>query len=341
MSESNLPGGGVASYMGAQVMDRALPEGSVVGSWDAGVIGYFSRFPVVNLDGLVNSYNHLRARPVQLKEDQLKEDLDFYRRYGVTHFANYRRHDRIPNNPIFQGAPFDSWHDMHRFTLWTYDPSPSETRSEKSYSQEIWDNMKPGFDYLSDGVGIVLNGRMAQAFAKDCAPNKPLVWTWNEQEYERILIEPGLYRSGANMCVARRVLPRGDGQPQQVKIAPLNHLADLTTERDPIIQSRFNVHLANGSLIYAKSQCGEAEVEARFFANIYPVDADDLPARLRQRGYETIDFNFYDYGAIAADERCWAAINLPNYPIAEMHAGQYAELADGYVHIWDGAYRLE
>ena len=30
-------------------MNRVLPEGSVIGSRDAGVIGYFSRFPVVNL----------------------------------------------------------------------------------------------------------------------------------------------------------------------------------------------------------------------------------------------------------------------------------------------------
>ena len=50
------------SHMGVQVMDRVLPEDSVVGSWDAGVIGYFSRFPVVNLDGLVNSYDYMRAR---------------------------------------------------------------------------------------------------------------------------------------------------------------------------------------------------------------------------------------------------------------------------------------
>ena len=34
----------------------------MVGSWDSGVIGYFSRFPVVNLDGLVNSYDYLRAQ---------------------------------------------------------------------------------------------------------------------------------------------------------------------------------------------------------------------------------------------------------------------------------------
>ena len=31
-----------------------LPPGSMVGSWNAGIFGYFSEVPVVNLDGLVN-----------------------------------------------------------------------------------------------------------------------------------------------------------------------------------------------------------------------------------------------------------------------------------------------
>ena len=43
-------------------MNPMLPEDSVVGSWDAGVIGYFSRYQVVNLDGLANSYGYLRAK---------------------------------------------------------------------------------------------------------------------------------------------------------------------------------------------------------------------------------------------------------------------------------------
>ena len=45
-------------------MNRLLPEDSVVGSWDAGIIAYFSRFPVVNLDGLVSSYDYSHATNV-------------------------------------------------------------------------------------------------------------------------------------------------------------------------------------------------------------------------------------------------------------------------------------
>ncbi len=60
-SDNNRLGRNIPSYMGVRIMDRLLPDDSVVGSWDAGVIGYFSRFPVVNLDGLVNSYDYLHA----------------------------------------------------------------------------------------------------------------------------------------------------------------------------------------------------------------------------------------------------------------------------------------
>ena len=169
---------GVASYMGMQVTNRALPEGSVIGSWDAGVIGYFSRFPVVNLDGLVNSYAYFHARPIQLKEDQPKETIDFYRRYGITHFANGRRHGQTPNNVIFEGAPFGGWNDVeHHFTLWTYTPPPRETYVEVDYSQRVWNSLQPHLNYSLDGVGVVMAGRTAQAFAKDCAQDEPMVWT--------------------------------------------------------------------------------------------------------------------------------------------------------------------
>ena len=332
----------IASYMGAQVMNRALPEGSVIGSWDAGVIGYFSRFPVVNLDGLVNSYAHLRARSIQQTEG-----LNFHRRYGVTHFANNQwRHrnrwpDRIPNNVIFEGPPLYSSYGEYRFRLWTYDPEPG-AHIETNHSQRVWDSLQPHFDYSSDGTGVLLAGRTAQAFAKGCLPINPMVWTYiDEQKHERILIEPNLYRTRTGMCVASRMLPPGDVQTAQVKITPLKaYFANLTASIEPIIRSDFDVYLIDRSLIYAKTQCSQADVEGRFFANIYPAETDDLPAHLRQRGYETIDFDFNDYGALAADRQCWAALNLPGYPIAEIHAGQYAATTDGYNYLWEDTYRF-
>ena len=327
----------IVSYMGVQVMNRALPEGSVIGSWDAGVIGYFSRFPTVNLDGLVNSYDHIHARP-----GQRAENLNFYRRYGLTHFANNLRYDQIPNTVIFEGAPFDSWNGAeHHFTLWTYAPAP-DAYAKIDYSQQIWERLQPRFDYSSsDGVGVVLAGRTAQAFAKDCLSDNPLVWTWNEPKYERtIKLEINPYRSRANMCVDARVLPHNADQPPQTNMTPLNAYFDkLERSSEPIIRGDFDVYLSGNSLIYTKSQCSQDDVKPRFFANISTMDTDALPDNIRRRGYETIDFNFNEYGAIAPNGRCLAALDLPNYPIAEIRAGQYAATADRYRYTWEGSYR--
>ena len=334
----------ISSYMGVQVMNRALPEGSVIGSWDSGVIGYFSRFPVVNLDGLVNSYDYLRSSPIK----QI-EGINFYLRYGITHFANNQWLDRIPN-VIFEGAPYDDTppYDEYQiqFRLWTY-PS-SDAPVEIDHSRWIWERLNPHFDYSSDGVGVVLAGRTAQAFAKDCAPDETLVWTWQDHKHERsvrLAINP--YRSSANMCVDARVLPRNAHLPVQADmITPQNaystNLPDSLEPLDslePIIRSDFDVYIADRSLIYTKPQCSQEDVAARFFASVFPIDAINLPARVRENGYYIIDFAFDEYGAFAADGSCWAEVKLPGYPITEIHTGQYAVAEDGYRYLWeDNAY---
>ena len=338
----------ITYYMGVQVMNRALPEDSVIGSWDADLIGYFSRFPVVNLDGVVNSYDYFnviqqrrltRKETHNLSEPQVAEII---RRYGVTHFANILWRDKSSNNVIFQGAPFDVWDDQRQFRIWTYDPL-TDTRDRVDNSHWVWDNLKPHFNYLSDDVGVLLAGRTAQAFVKDCAADDLLIWTWSDQKYGRsVSLASTPYQSSASMCVDARVLPRGAGQKAKAKMATLDaYLANYTASGEPIIRSDFDVHLTDGSLIYTKSQCAQEDVEGRFFANIYPVDTDVLASRLKQRGYETIDFSFTDYGAIAADGWCWAAVSLPNYPVAEIHAGQYVTTADGYYYTWDDVYRFD
>lgn len=61
-----------------------LPDDAVVGSFDAGVIGYFAGRPVVNLDGLVNSFEWYDAR-----QEGTAATAEFLRRAGVTHIANH------------------------------------------------------------------------------------------------------------------------------------------------------------------------------------------------------------------------------------------------------------
>jgi hypothetical protein len=67
-------------HMGVDFLN-GLPPGSVIGSWDAGYLGYFTTHPVVNLDGLVNNYDYLRI----LTDEGLSAYLDST---GITHLAN-------------------------------------------------------------------------------------------------------------------------------------------------------------------------------------------------------------------------------------------------------------
>jgi hypothetical protein len=69
------------SFEGVQWMNENLPDGTVVGSTDSGVIGYFSRHRVINLDGLVNSAEFLAAVKSQSVESWIRAS-------GINYFAN-------------------------------------------------------------------------------------------------------------------------------------------------------------------------------------------------------------------------------------------------------------
>lgn len=68
----------------AEWMAVNLPADAVVGSWDAGVVAYFAERPVVNLDGLVNSYDWYEARREGPDATQA-----FLRAAGISHVANH------------------------------------------------------------------------------------------------------------------------------------------------------------------------------------------------------------------------------------------------------------
>ena len=102
---------GVAVYVGTTVMNRVLPEDSVVGSWDAGIVGYFSRFPVMNLDGLVNSWEYLRAR------QEGTEAAFRQQRRRLTHLANVQR-SPMPGGR-YEGPRFLLGEESYQFMVWS------------------------------------------------------------------------------------------------------------------------------------------------------------------------------------------------------------------------------
>ncbi len=156
----------IAQYAGVQIMNDALPDGSVIGTWDSGVTAYFSRFPVVNIDGLVNSYDYFHASNVREngRTSLEREYAPIYGEFGITHFVNFARGNTYDEHVLYQSPLIPSG---RRLIIWLWEPL------EKSDAfAEFWDSMEPHFDYNSDGTAMVVDDRLVQLFAADCAPNE-------------------------------------------------------------------------------------------------------------------------------------------------------------------------
>jgi hypothetical protein len=72
-----------ARYRGSITLREKVPKGAVVGSWNAGVLGFYSGLPVVNLDGLINGWEFLPY----LEQGNM---ADYIRDHGIQYIADTR-----------------------------------------------------------------------------------------------------------------------------------------------------------------------------------------------------------------------------------------------------------
>ena len=321
------------STAGVQVMNRLLPEGSVVGSWDAGILGYFSIFPVVNLDGLVNSSEYLHdLRAYGYVYARNPPDGSGHsrviRQSGITHFANM-----VDVEKRFQHTLYDSATRFRSrtFKIWKLEPVAAFF--------DFYERMKPRFDYESDGVGLIVDGSLAQAFTQDCGPDEPAVWSWGDQANETIA--KAWRRAQTGLCVTYVVLPYDAALPARIKtMSADDYLARLNGDSQPAIRSDFDVYLTENRLIYAKEQCAEDDTAPAFFLHIDPVDADDLPDHRKRHGFDNLDFGFEQPDATFGDT-CMVTVPLPSYDIGVIRTGQYVQTDDGFKNLWEGEINLD
>ena len=302
-----------AVYGGTQLMNRVLPEDSVVGAWDAGVIGYFSRFPVVNLDGLVNSYDYFHAR-----NSAGDGYAPLYREFGITHFAKDTRFESSLLNIL------NRW----ELQLW-----PIGLPADENTVARIWERIEPHFDHQSDGIGLIVDGRLALAFVRNCAPNELTILSWVGLGEETVAKD----WTQIGPCVAAFVLPRNARPPVSVETTdvPLgDYLARLLGDNQPAIRSDWEVYLVGNSLIYKKKQCTPEDVEPMFFLHLAPGDVNDLPSHRKQYGFDNLDFAFGNHRIPIKGEVCTAGRVLPDYAIAAVRTGQYT----GEGRIWEGSF---
>ena len=307
-----------AVYGGTQLMNRVLPEDSVVGAWDAGVIGYFSRFPVVNLDGLINSYDYFHAR-----NSAGDGYAPLYREFGITHFAKPTR---------FEGSPLDI------LSRWELQLWPIGLPADDNTVARTWERIEPHFDHQSDSIGLIVDGRLALAFVRNCAPNELTVLSWVGLGEETAAKD--WTRTQTGLCVAALVLPHNALPPVSVETTGVllgDRLARLLGDSPPAIRSDWDVYLIENSLIYVnKDPCSPQDVEPTFFLHLDPVDMNDLPRHRKQYGFDNLDFAFVHHRIPIRGEVCAAVRALPDYAIAAVRTGQYT----GEGRIWEGSFEV-
>ena len=112
------------------------------------------------------------------------------------------------------------------------------------------------------------------------------------------------------------------------------HRAAASTE--PVARSVFDVHLADGALLYVKEPCEQADTDARFFLHVVPQSADDLQEDRREYGFNGLDFDFFLNGAWF-DGKCAARVPLPDYPAASVRTGQHVS---GVRELWSAEFAV-
>ena len=118
-------------------------------------------------------------------------------------------------------------------------------------------------------------------------------------------------------------------------------LKRLIAQRDKrIIASVFDVYLDRKRLLYVKEECRPADLKARFFLHVIPVDARDLPAPRRAYGFDNRNFS-QGYWELD-DRRCITRGWLPAYPIRQIRTGQFVKDAQGaYRNLWEGEFVMD
>ena len=202
-----------------------------------------------------------------------------------------------------------------------------------SRSDWFWQRMEPHFDHRSDGVGLIVDGRMAQGFVRDCVPDELAVWSWTGAVDEQAAKPWTQTQTG--LCVDARVLPHNALPPVRVETMWADdYVARLVGDSRPVIRFDWDVYLVGNSLIYKKERCISEDTEPTFFLRLDPVDVNHLPGHRKQYGFDNHDFRFGRYGWRVA-ETCLARVPLPEYDIATMTTGQYIP-DEG--QIWQGSF---
>ena len=112
------------------------------------------------------------------------------------------------------------------------------------------------------------------------------------------------------------------------------------TQGAPAARAHYDVYFdaARGALTYARAPCARADMAARFFLHVVPVNAGDLPDHRVRDGHDNLDFNLPAQALF--DGKCLAAVRLPEYAVDHVRTGQ-TERQDGvWTALWEETIRF-
>ena len=308
---------GLHSYMGVAVMNRLLPENTLVGSFDSGVVGYFARAQVVNLDGLVNSYGN--------KEALGDRDNNVFAMFGLSYVGNVFNKSRPrslfgEDRLVFETHANGLWGPKH-FRLYSLGEHPARFR----------ERMAARLERQADGTGLLSLGRLAQAFATECAADEVAEWTFDA----RVRAISTWTRAADGSCASAAVFPHPPSSPPRVRRTALGEaVTGWAGGKPPAIRADadngggFDVYLVGSRLLYVKEVCEQGDVRTPFFLHLVQVGDDFEEMGLAA----SRNFLLKDYGNWVVDGHCLADVPLPNGSGAVIRTGQYT--TDGWV--WHG-----
>ena len=306
-------GSDLHSYSGTLVLNRLLPKNTLVGSWDSGVVGYFAHFPVMNLDGLANTYDYKQALDIG----------PFDRKLGLSYVANLFRRQA---GHYFEGGTL-----LLETHAGGHNPNKLGGNQFRIFGNSdvaaAWDGIASYLERQADGTGLLVSGRIAQAFAEECGTT---VAEWSFADKVGAISHWTQTVSG---CASAIVLPREYRSPLRVRRAALGEaVTGLTGVRPPMSRVHsthpggFDVHLVGRRLIYVKEDCERADVETTIYLHLRMIDDDSLGSDKSARtSHANHDFLLEYYGgwdAGGVEGPCLADVPLPRRPIAAVRTGQ-------------------
>jgi len=113
------------------------------------------------------------------------------------------------------------------------------------------------------------------------------------------------------------------------------------TQGAPAARARYDVRFdaARGALTYARAPCVPADLAARFFLHVVPVDADDLPENHVRYGFDNLDFHLPERALF--DGKCLVTMRLPEYAVDHVRTGQTEKNGDVWTALWEETLRIE